>query len=359
MNQDYYKFVVSPENVIGDFSAVNYNDYQVGVYSAMTQVVSSGPGGSSLLTGLTVNILLRQNTVDLGYYSPFDGAVLQKDVVANFIFSSNTETPYEYRVYNTSDDFQKFLELSSYTIDWGDGSQKQALTTYSPQYLSHLYPQSENKYTITLEQINPWGRTVVSKTITVPFTGATIYNPQGTSFFMPSFGNWVGTPVSYDYIFSGDAVNNVDDQLSSNYVTVPFTISGNTKSRINELAQYGTPKFRVGVPVIANGQIWGVITNINDSFTAYTVNQVNYFDFNNGQTIFLESSSGLTVYNLTAVPITKEEVLLKVIDQPQIQTNVFIERGKNSAYERIQRLGEVDNLGDLVNYGYGFFNLEN
>jgi hypothetical protein len=359
MNQDYYKFVVSPENVIGDFSAVNYNGYQVGVYSAMTQVVSSGPGGSSLLTGLTLNILLRQNTVDLGYYSPFDGAVLQKDVVANFIFSSNTETPYEYRVYNTSDDFQKFLELSSYTIDWGDGSQKQALTTYSPQYLSHLYPQSENKYTITLEQINPWGRTIVSKTITVPFTGVTIYNPQGTSFFMPSFGNWVGTPVSYDYIFSGDAVNNVDDQLSSNYVTVPFTISGNTKSRINELAQYGTPKFRVGVPVIANGQIWGVITNINDSFTAYTVNQVNYFDFSNGQTIFLESSSGLTVYNLTAVPITKEEVLLKVIDQPQIQTNVFIERGKNSAYERIQRLGEVDNLGDLVNYGYGFFNLEN
>jgi len=359
MNQDYYKFVVSPENVIGDFSAVEYHGYQVGVYSAMTQVVSSGPGGSSLLTGLTVNILLRQNTVDLGYYSPFDGAVLQKDVVANFIFSSNTETPYEYRVYNTSDDFQKFLELSSYTIDWGDGSQKQALTTYTPQYLSHLYPQSENKYTITLEQVNPWGRTVVSKTITVPFTGATIYNPQGTSFFMPSFGNWVGTPVSYDYIFSGDAVNNVDDQISSNYVTVPFTISGNTKSRINELAQYGTPKFRVGVPVIANGQIWGVITNINDSFTAYTVNQVNYFDFNNGQTIFLESSSGLTVYNLTAVPITKEEVLLKVIDQPQIQTNVFIERGKNSAYERIQRLGEVDNLGDLVNYGYGFFNMEN
>jgi len=359
MNQDYYKFVVSPENVIGDFSAVEYHGYQVGVYSAMTQVVSSGPGGSSLLTGLTVNILLRQNTVDLGYYSPFDGAVLQKDVVANFIFSSKTETPYEYRVYNTSDDFQKFLELSSYTIDWGDGSQKQALTTYTPQYLSHLYPQSENKYTITLEQVNPWGRTVVSKTITVPFTGATIYNPQGTSFFMPSFGNWVGTPVSYDYIFSGDAVNNVDDQISSNYVTVPFTISGNTKSRINELAQYGTPKFRVGVPVIANGQIWGVVTNINDSFTAYTVNQVNYFDFNNGQTIFLESSSGLTVYNLTAVPITKEEVLLKVIDQPQIQTNVFIERGKNSAYERIQRLGEVDNLGDLVNYGYGFFNLEN
>jgi hypothetical protein len=48
---------------------------------------------------------------------------------------------------------------------------------------------------------------------------------------------------------------------------------------------------------------------------------------------------------------------LRVIDQPQIQTNVFVERGKNSAYERIQRLGEVDNLGDMINYGYRFFNV--
>ena len=39
--------------------------------------------------------------------------------------------------------------------------------------------------------------------------------------------------------------------------------------------------------------------------------------------------------------------------------NVFIERGKNSALERIQRLGEVDNVGDLEKYGYKFFNVTN
>jgi len=50
---------------------------------------------------------------------------------------------------------------------------------------------------------------------------------------------------------------------------------------------------------------------------------------------------------------------LKVIDQAQVQTNVFVERGKNSAYERVMRMGEVDNLGDMINYGYGFFNVEN
>ena len=68
-------------------------------------------------------------------------------------------------------------------------------------------------------------------------------------------------------------------------------------------------------------------------------------------------SSGFTENNLTAEPISKDEALIKVIDQAQIQTNVFAERGKNSAFERVQRLGEVDNLGDLINYGYGFFNV--
>jgi hypothetical protein len=49
---------------------------------------------------------------------------------------------------------------------------------------------------------------------------------------------------------------------------------------------------------------------------------------------------------------------MNVIDEAEIQSNVFIERGKNSALERLERLGEVDNLGDLEKYGYKFFNLE-
>ncbi len=88
-----------------------------------------------------------------------------------------------------------------------------------------------------------------------------------------------------------------------------------------------------------------------------TIQDTNYIDYGDGTTIFYQPSSGLTEYNITAVPITKNETLLKVMDQPQIQTNVFVERGKNSAYERVQRLGEVDNLGDMINYGYGFFNV--
>jgi len=356
---DYYKITVSPENVARDLSIVDYNGTPVGVYSAMTKVVSSGPNGASLLTDLSVPLLFRQTAVDAGYYSPFDGAVLQKDVVANFLFSSTTSSPYVYNVYNTSDQFQKFLNLSSYKVDWGDGTPKQVITGYTPNSISHTYTTATKEYTITMEQTNPWGVTKVSKTIKTPFTNPTIYNPKGEAFFAPSSGNWIGTPVSYDYIFSGDAVNVVSAQTSNNYVTIPFTVSGLTKSRVNELAQYGSPKFQVGVPVISNGQIWGAISNMNPTFTAYTITGVDYYDYSDGTTIFFQQSSGLTENNLQASPITKDEVLLKVVDQAQVQTTVFVERGKNSAYERVMRMGEVDNLGDMINYGYGFFNVEN
>lgn len=359
MEQDYYKFKVSPENVISDLSTVDYRGTPVGVYSAMTQVVSSGPGGSSLMTQLSVPILLRQSAVDVGYYSPFDGAVLQKNVVSNFIFSATTGSPYTYYVYNTSDEFQKFLELSSYTIDWGDNSPKELINTFTPNFLSHTYASQQKEYKITMEQTTPWGKNIIKKTIYTPYQDVKINNPNGECFFAPSYGNWIGTPVSYNYIFSGDAVNEVLPQTSQEYVTVPFTVSGLSKSRITELAQYGPRRYQVGVPVISNGQIWGAIFVTASTYTGYTIQGVDYYDYSDGTTIFFENSSGFTTNNLTAVPITKDEVLLKVMDEPQISTNVFVERGKNSAYERIQRLGEVDNLGDMINYGYGFFNVVN
>jgi len=354
-----YKIVISPETISGDLFQVNYDGIEVGVYSAMTQVLTGGVGGTSLLTGMTVPILLTQTAVDVGYYSPFDGAVLQKDVVANFIFSSTTSNPYVYNVYNTSNQFQKFLELSVYTVDWGDGSPIQVINSFSPNFISHTYPTANANYTITMRQTNPWGETLVKKVVETPFTNIIPPNPNGTAFFIPLGGSWAGTPISYDYIFSGDAVNIVADQTSNNYLNVPFQISGVCKSRLTELQLYGPQPYQLFTPVISNGQLWGNLFVTASTYTGYTIQGTDYYDYIDGTTSFFQYSSGFTDNNLTAVPITKNETLIKAVDQPQIQTNVYVERGKNSAYERIQRLGEVDNIGDLINYGYGFFNVEN
>lgn len=356
---DYYSIKISPETILSDLTKVNYQGQQVGVYSAMTQVVSGGTRGNSILTGLTIPILFKQSAADIGYYTPFDGAIQQQDIVSNFLFSATTGSPYTYYVYNTSDQFQKFLELSSYVIDWGDGSPPEIIKDYVPNSINHTYPSANNSYLITMVQNNPWGQVRVEKRISTPFKNPIIYNPLGRAFFSPMIGNWSATSVSYDYIFTGDQYNEVSYQVSSDYTTVPFIVSGECKSRVNELAFYGSPTYRPGVPVIKNGQIWGVLSATSVEFTAYTIQNINYYDLNNGRTLYFVQSSGFTEENITAEPLTKDESLMKVIDQAQIQTSVYVERGKQSAYERVQRLGEVDNLGDMIRYGYGFFNIVN
>ena len=388
MEEQKYYFKISPENIYGDLRLVQYTGGtdvydttdpccpiltgetsvtgvdNIGVYTGMTYVLSGGTNGDSLLTGLTISLLFTETAVDMGYYSVFDGAVLQKDVINNFLFSGTTGSPYTYSFYNTSDtEFIKFLSLVKYVVDWGDGSPKVTLTSTSP--ISHNYPTSNSEYHITMTATSPWGISKITKTITTPFDDVIISNPNGTATFTPAGGNWTGTSFNYDYIFSGDSNTDINDFFSYNYTTIPFLITGYTESTINDLAQYGPKgnlyggKFKVGVQVTGTtgsvGTVWG--PDPNGLYTAYTINQIDYFDYEDF-TLFMVYSSGFTQNDLIMTGLTKNEALINVIDQPEVQTNVFIERGKNSALEYIERIGEVDNVGDLEKYGFGFFNVK-
>ena len=135
MEEQKYYFKISPENIKGDLITVTYTGdgetfYTIdpcclftastteyltgttGVYTGMTHILSGGTGGTSLLTGLTIPIMFTQTAIDIGYYSTFDGAILQKDVIQNFLFSGSTMSPTTYSLYNTSDlEFKKFLEM--------------------------------------------------------------------------------------------------------------------------------------------------------------------------------------------------------------------------------------------------------
>jgi hypothetical protein len=364
MEEEKYYIKISPEFLKNDIFKVCYPSgatYDSGctyVYSSMTSVLSGGTGGTSLLTGLTIPILFRQTASDMGYYSVFDGAILQKDTVTNFIFSAVTGFPYTYYFYNTSEQIKNFLQLSSYIVDWGDGTVPTTVTTQSPNYVSHTY-FNDGSYTVTLTQTTPWGVNTVKKDIVVPYTGNTIPNPFGTAYFTPNVGAWTATPISYDFIFSGDAENKISEQTSDKYVTVPFVVSGETKSRLQELSQYGVNKFVLFKPVKKNNQTFGVITSISSGYTGYTIQGVNYFDFPNGTTTYILPSSGLTANWMVQEPIVKDESLMNIISNPEVQSDIYIERGKNSGFESVERLGEVDSLGDLINYGYGFYIIKN
>ena len=352
-----FKIKISPEVLSGDIFPKTYSGYSFGVYSGLSMVLSGGTGGTSLLTGLTIPILLTQDSHDFGYYSVFDGDILQQNVITNFIFSASSANPYTYYFYNTSDNNNIFTEESTYNVDWGDNTSTNS-QLISPNYIDHTYNQvaQETEFTITLTQTNTWGIVKVKKKVVVPFTGVTIDNPLGTVVFVNNFPLKPENPTSYNYIFSGDSITEVSQAITSNFVEIPYVISGLTESRLFDLIQYGEDKFPLNVSIPIDGGGTGMITNITtDGYVYYEIDGISYVDSTGGTTTFSVNSSGFTINDLEMSAITKNEALLNVIDEPAIQTNIFVERGKNSGIETMIRLGEVDNLGDLDNYGYGFF----
>ena len=380
MTERDYRIRISPEVIKGDIRKVNLFTSITGVnyvtqccvlvpepveikitgstyvYSSMTDILSGNTNGTSLLTGLTIPILLTENVNDIGYYSIFDGMVLQQDTMLNFIFSGSN---YTCTFKNSSDlEFKKYLEFSSYKVDWGDNSSEETLTTTSS---SHTY-LTPGEYEVVLTGINPWGTNRITKKVFVPFTGATTLNPRGNATFTPAGGSWATTSFSYDYIFSGDANCNstTDDiRLFNTGNTIPFLITGYTQSSLRDLRQYGSTPYKPLISVTANTGAIGMYSGVSEDglYTAYTINDIDYYDYQDGTTLFVTYSSGLTRDMVVCQPIVKNELLLGIIDEAEVQSNIFIERGKNSALERIQRFGEVDNIGDLEKYGYKFFNI--
>jgi len=74
-------------------------------------------------------------------------------------------------------------------------------------------------------------------------------------------------------------------------------------------------------------------------------------------TSFRFISEGLNQTNTSLSAITKEEYLFGKISRPEVQNDVFIDRGKNSVLDKHLRLSEIRNIKGLEKYGNGFYKL--
>jgi len=69
---------ISPESLKDDIFEITSSGNTFGVYSGMSQILSGGTDGSSLLTGLTIPITFTQSFDDIGFYSGFDGCFAER-----------------------------------------------------------------------------------------------------------------------------------------------------------------------------------------------------------------------------------------------------------------------------------------
>jgi len=73
-----YKIKITPESFSQIIKYVDYNGKEVGVYRTVSEVLTGTTNNQPIISSFNIPILLKQNYVDFGYYSEFDGAILQK-----------------------------------------------------------------------------------------------------------------------------------------------------------------------------------------------------------------------------------------------------------------------------------------
>lgn len=235
----------------------------------------------------------------------------------------------------------------------------------------------------------------------IPKNGSTVnydllidkLNEEGISF---PFMNGV-TPINFDSLIT--PTDNITLRLPQKtlpqyYIYGNNLLTGFTDSKIDDVRSYKQNEpFIVGFDInketyinYLNNSIDGVnrVTSIGEPkvYVFDSVNDLNigtdnqiygiqYKDFSaatttllNGEGIdFLTTSfrfitEGWNQTNTSLDALTKEEFLLGIISRPEVENDVFIDRGVTPVLDYHLRLSEIKNLGQLQQYGNGYYRID-
>lgn len=161
-----------------------------------------------------------------------------------------------------------------------------------------------------------------------------------------------------------DTINLVDD-----------FVTGETTSKLSYIKRsFPAGQFKLNERVVLRGtDIIAVVTKNDPEHQEYIM-YLNKEDINPNEpfedvgykfpSIMYTDKDGVTTFKYkvpkeTGYP-TDTAFILKhwgIIDEPKLDTNLFIDRGINNVFESFKRLKTVNNLQELQKTGFGFFNL--
>jgi len=267
-------------------------------------------------------IFLDHDFNDMGVYSLWDGDVLQKDSFSNFLLTADTTNPYLISITNTTEfEFFKYLNGVEYFINWGDGN---SIALNFPTTTSTNTYINPGNYEVTIQMSAPWGVTSMVKNIVIPsvtsdILWSTIVNTGQTYTWIPVNG---GPVASMDYNESEwgplDSGMGINDYITSNWTTTPYTIQGITQSMLSSFQTYNNTTNSAFLPVgysegpsfivpiggqielpdgTISNNLTGWISNATSTYTAYTITNgtevYDMFDYENGTTLFDVKGFGL------------------------------------------------------------------
>jgi hypothetical protein len=301
-------------------------------------------GSTTGTTTYQIPIYLECSVDEMGIMVGFDGTMEQIEQFCNFTYAGGA-IPNSLIIYNTLNTNKlKTLIDSVFSVSWGDGSTGDTIsmpTVYDTNlpYASHTYI-SGGIYDVEISIESPWKVEKLKRSIYLPITGNTFPTDFGVLTFTVPYSD---PPVTVEQTYLEDYTTLTGDTDPVTGVTISFLAVG--KSRIDENRMYGKSNTYTGL-------------TITSTYTGYTIDDLFYMDYDDGYTYITGNTLSYYVEELYNGMITRNEHLIGFLDEPQIYSDIFIERGKQGVMERNLRLGEIDSTGELDIYGSGYFKVK-
>lgn len=247
--------------------------------------------GQITATSFYVNIILTQNMDDMGMFTDI---VYLPDFIGQ-------NTPVDYTVLITK------LQSSGFTFPFMNGILPPPITNYGPD-TRYIGAQASDYYK--------------SSGVITAYTESRVEDVK-------SYSNNDQYKLNFD----------IENEIYLNF-------SGETVNGVNRVTRLGDPLTYVFLADKNDPNI-GQITQkdglvFNDSVI-------------NGTTTLSFRGQGWNQTNLSVSGITKEEYLFGIISKPEIKSDVFIDRGITTVFEKHLKLSEVRTLDELQRYGKNYF----
>ena len=301
-------------------------------------------------TEYNVPLMLSQDYNNVGLYTPTNGEIGQIDVICNFVVETNVNNHQNIIKIKDGVDIQKFKFIKGleYTIQWGDGN----TDTYQVNGLEHTHVYASlGEYELAMTMETPWGRHKNTKKIVLPSV-ETVTFPVG-----------IVTPESLGY----------DNEMIAYVNNAGVIICENAQSRLNEVTRYGQSTPTAYITDVQGMSGINGISQVTNTVTTYYIDRIKYMDDNQTKmtTISLYPSNftngdvvdGIEyineMLNVYDGPVIHQEVFNGVTGDIDIQSDIFIDRGKQAPFEFYYKLGEVSNMKELEQNGNKFFTVNN